>query len=270
VLIAFVAAAYALAWTFFGLGAVASGSAGLRSILFYLGAISPSLAAIVVVWRREGRSGVTALLSRLFIWRVHWRWYVFAVAYLPAIKLSAAVVHRVAFGTWPRFGDESWLIMIVATFAAVPLGGQAGEEVGWRGFALPRLANRFGVPLASVLLGVIWAVWHLPLFFIPGVDKTGQSFPLYAAQVTALSIVLAWVYTNTNGSLLLVTLMHSAVNQTIGIVPSADPGAANPFTLHASRIGWITAGLLWGTAAYFLVRLRGRRLTLAPTSGLLT
>jgi membrane protease YdiL (CAAX protease family) len=261
VLIAFFAAAYALAWTFFGLAAAASGRAGLPSILFYLGAISPSLAAIAVVWHREGKRGVARLLSRLLAWRVHWGWYVFAVAYFPAIKLSAALIHRLAFGAWPRFGSEPWFVMLVGTFMAVPLGGQAGEEVGWRGFALPRLANRVGLPAASVLLGVIWAAWHLPLFFIPGVDKTGQSFPMYAAQVTALSVVLAWLYTNTHQSLLLVTLMHSAVNQTIGIVPSAEPGATGPFTLHASRIGWITAALLWGTAVYFLMRLRGRRLS---------
>jgi len=261
VLIAFFAAAYALAWTFFGLGALASGRAGLPSILFYLGAISPSLAAVAVVWHREGTSGVAALLGRLLHWRVHWGWYVFAVAYFPAIKLGAALVHRLAFDAWPRFGNEAWYVMLVGTFLAVPLGGQAGEEVGWRGFALPRLANRFGLPAASVLLGVIWAAWHLPLFFIPGVDKTGQSFPLYAAQVTAISIVLAWLYLNTNESLLLVTLMHSAINQTIGIVPSAESGATNPFTLHASRIAWITAALLWATAAYFLMRLRGRNLS---------
>ena len=259
-LIAFFAAAYALAWTFFGLGALASGRAGLPSILFYLGAISPSLAAVAVAWYRDGVPGVTALLSRLFRWRVHWGWYVFAVAYFPAVKLGAALVHRLAFDTWPRFGDEAWYIMLVGTFAAVPLGGQAGEEVGWRGFALPRLANRLGLPAASVLLGLIWAAWHLPLFFIPGANTTGQSFPMYMVQVTALSVVLAWLYTNTDESLLLVTLMHSAVNQTVGIVPSALPGATNQFTLHASRIGWITAILLWATAAYFLVRLRGRRL----------
>lgn len=260
-LVAFFAVAYGLAWALWGLAAFASGRvAGIPSILFYLGSISPSIAAIAVVWHREGKPGVVTLLSRLFVWRVHWRWYLFAVGYFPAIKLGAALIHRLAFGAWPRFGNESWFIILVAIFAAVPLGGQAGEEVGWRGFALPRLANRFGLPAGSVLLGVIWAAWHLPLFFIPGIDKTGQSFPLYAAQVTALSIALAWVYTNTNGSLLLVTLMHSAVNQTIGIVPSAASGATNPFTLHASRIGWITATLLWGTAAYFLVRLRGRRL----------
>ena len=64
-----------------------------------------------------------------------------------------------------------------------------------------------------MLLGLIWAFWHLPLFFIPGVDKSGQSFPVYALQVTALSVAMAWLYGHSNGSLLLAMLMHSAANQ---------------------------------------------------------
>lgn len=133
---------------------------------------------------------------------------------------------------------------------------QAGEEIGWRGYALPRLAARLGFARASLLLGVIWAVWHLPLFFIPGVDNYRQSFTLSLIAVTALSVAMAWLYMHTSGSLLLVMLMHSSVNQTSFVIPSANPTTTNPFALSASLVGWLTAAFLWIGAAYLLARMR--------------
>jgi membrane protease YdiL (CAAX protease family) len=73
------------------------------------------------------------------------------------------------------------------------VGGQVGEELGWRGYALPRLARRFGLGGASLVLGVLWAGWHLPLFYMLGGDTVGQSFPLFVCQVTALSVAIAWL-----------------------------------------------------------------------------
>src|SRR5260370_37922863 len=103
-------------------------------------------------------------------------------------------------GPWPRFGDAPRYLMIAATVFSTVWGGQAGEEIGWRGYALPRLAARFGLGGASILLGVLWAAWHLPFFFMPEADLYGQSIPLYVLQVTALSVAMAWLYANTRGS----------------------------------------------------------------------
>ena len=165
-----------------------------------------------------------------------------------------AVVHRLMTGSWPRVGDEPWYLIVAAIVISTPV--QAGEEIGWRGYALPRLAVRVGLARASLLLGLIWACWHLPLFFIPGVDNYGQSFPIFVVGVTALSVAIAWLYANTNGSLLLTMLMHSAVNQTVGIVPSAVVNAAEPFALSTSLVAWLTNAVLWIAAGYFLVRMR--------------
>ena len=134
--------------------------------------------------------------------------------------------------------------MLAAALGSTLVGGQSGEELGWRGYALPRLAARFGFGGGSVLLGVLWAVWHLPLFFVPEVDKSGQSFPLYLLQVTALSVAMAWLYANTRGSLLPVMLMHAAVNNTKDIVPSAEPNATNPWALSHSLVAWMTVAVL--------------------------
>jgi membrane protease YdiL (CAAX protease family) len=132
---------------------------------------------------------------------------------------------------------------------------QAGEEIGWRGYALPRLAARFGLGRASIVLGVVWACWHLPLFFLRGADTYGQSFVVYLLQVIALSVAMAWLYGRTHGSLLLVMLMHAAINNTKDIVPSAVPGATNALALSPSLVAWLTVALLWLGAGYFLVRM---------------
>ena len=165
---------------------------------------------------------------------------------------------RVSGATARRFRAATVLVlvMLAATLGSALVGGQAGEELGWRGFALPRLATRFGLRTASFLLGVLWAGWHLPLFFILGGDTVGQSFPLYVLQVTALSVAFAWLYARTRGSLLLTMLLHAAVNNTKDIVPSAVPGATQPWALSTSPVAWLTVALLWGTAAFFLADLR--------------
>jgi membrane protease YdiL (CAAX protease family) len=231
-------------------------AAGPRELLFLLGVFAPGFVALWLTNRATGRNGMAALLRRLIDWQVPARWYVFALGYVVTVKLIVAVVYRVIEGAWPRFGEVPWYLMFAATLGSVLVGGQAGEEVGWRGYALPRLAARFGLGGGSVLLGVLWAVWHLPLFFVPEVDTWGQSFPLYLVQVTALSVTMGWLYANTRGSLVPVMLLHSAVNNTKDIVPSAEPNAANPWALSHSLVARLTVALLWLCAGYFLFRMR--------------
>ena len=132
---------------------------------------------------------------------------------------------------------------------------QAGEEIGWRGYALPRLAARVGLPRASLLLGVIWALWHLPQFYIAGADSYHQSFVVWSAQVIAMSAAFAWLYTRTGGSLLLVMLLHAAINNSKDIVPAGIAPPPGVFTLQVSTATWLTAGLMWLCAAYLLQRL---------------
>jgi membrane protease YdiL (CAAX protease family) len=261
-LLTFFSLTYAATWTcWIAAAAIARASTpgdpvlpALASALFLLGTVVPSLVALSLTERADGRAATRALLDRVFRWDVGARWYVFAIGYIPAIKLSAALVHRIVTGGWPRFGDEAWYVMAIAIVFSTWV--QAGEEIGWRGYALPRLSARVGLAPASVILGVIWASWHLPLFLVPAADTFGQSFPLYLLQVTALSVAGAWLYWRTGGSLLLVMLLHAAVNNTKDIVPSTVPGATNPFALSTSLVAWITVALLWVAAAYFLARMR--------------
>ena len=254
-LLTFVVVSYIVTWGCF-FAAAGTRAAEPRALLFLLGTFTPGFVALWLTGQVTGRSGVTALLRRLVDWQVPARWYVFAVSYIAAIKLTAALVHRVATGAWPRFGEVPWYLMLAATVGSTLIGGQAGEELGWRGYALPRLAARLGLGAGSVVLGVLWAGWHLPLFFVPRADTFGQSFPVYLLQVTALSVAMAWLYANTRGSLLPVMLMHAAVNNTKDIVPSVEAQATNPWALSHSAVAWLTVTALWLCAGYFLFQMR--------------
>lgn len=222
----------------------------LGYLLVLLGTVAPSLVALAFTARFEGRAGLRALIDRLFRGQVAARWYGFALGYALAVRLVAAVIHRVAIGAWPRLDETPLYVIPFAIALSTPV--QAGEEIGWRGFALPRLAARIGLAWSSVVLGAVWALWHLPLFFVPGSDTFGQSFVVYAVGVVALSVAFAWLWAGTGGSLLLTMLLHAAVNNT-RIFPSVNPGAHDVFTLVASPMAWIVAALLCMCAAAFLV-----------------
>ncbi len=254
---AFVVLTFALSWSLWFLSGAASPS-GPNTPVFLLGVFAPGIVALGLTAQSGGRAAVVALLRRLIDWDHPVRWYVFAATFMLTIKLTATLIYRVAWGAWPAFGQEPLLLMIAATAASTLMGGQAGEELGWRGYALPRLADRFGLGPASIVLGSIWALWHLPLFFVPVGDTFGQSFPLYLLQVIAVSVAMAWLYSNTRGSLLPVMLLHAAVNNTKDIVPSMETGATNAWALSHSPIAWVTLALLWLCAGYFLIQMRDK------------
>ena len=265
-LLKFFSLTYIVSWTFwFAAAAVTggifssgptgapSGLVAISGLLYLIGVFAPALVALALTARVKGRAGTVALLSRIIRAPKAARWYVFAVGYFATIKIAVALIYRIATGAWPAFSQEAWYIMAVAIPMSTPV--QSGEEIGWRGYALPRLARHLGLARASMVLGVIWACWHLPFFFIPGTDKSGQSFPVYLLGVTALSVAMAWLYWRANGSLLLTMLLHAAVNNT-NIVPSVVSTGTHPFAVSASLVAWLTAALLWICALYFLVQMR--------------
>ena len=267
-IVLFFAATYIVSWSaFFGAAALSVAAAvpfastPLSGAVYLFGVITPALVALALAAVEGGRARTIALLRQVIQVPRNALWFVFAIGYIAAIKLIAALLYRLFAGAWPQFGDTRVLVLLIATIISTP--AQSGEEIGWRGYALPRLAMRIGLARASVVLGVIWALWHLPFFLIPGTDKSGQSLPLYLLQVTAISIALAWLYWRTNQSLLIVMLMHAAVNNIKDIVPSAVNGTTEAFALNASLIGWLTVVVLWICAAYLLIRMRNQKFQIA-------
>ena len=261
----FFAVTYAVTWMLWIIASALAGAVGagewsspaLRELLYLPGTVAPGVVALVFVLRVDGPAAVRRIISRIGAWRLPARWYFFAALYLVSMELIAAAGYRVIRGDWPAIDLGLWYAIVPAI--GVSMWVQAGEEIGWRGFALPTLARDWGIGPASVVVGLVWASWHLPLFFIPGAAPSGQSFVLYLLQVVALSVAMAYLYWRTHASLLLVMLMHASVNNTTGIVQSTAPDATPMIGLSSSLLGWLTTAVMWAFALYFIVRLHGER-----------
>lgn len=257
----FLALTFGLTWTAWGGALLWVRHAGLSgpflsvpaTALVFLGIFSPGIVALLLT-ARLGRGGVGDLLRPLVVWRVGWWWYLFAVGYIVVVKLGASGAHWLIEGVGPLRGPSP-ILLLLATVGSTVSGGQVGEELGWRGYALPRMAERWGWGWASIVLGLIWASWHIPLFYMPGADTYGQSFPLYAVQVTGLSVAIAWLYVRVGGTLLLPMLMHASFNNLNNVVPGVARTAMNPWMPQAALFGWLTAGVIWVGAGVFLLDL---------------
>jgi membrane protease YdiL (CAAX protease family) len=204
-------------------------------MLVGLGAFGPAAAAMIAA-RVEG-TAVSTLLRPLRTWRVGAQWYLVALLVPGATFVVAACIYD-TFGHAERLFYLPNRPAFVAAAVAFPLG----EEIGWRGFALPRLTRRFGPLPASILLGVLWTLWHVPMLTLQGV-----SAELYLAFVPFLvggSVLFTWVYGHTRGSLLLAVLMH--VGAHLNNPGHAMPQRATPMLLHAAAYVALAAVLVLG------------------------
>jgi membrane protease YdiL (CAAX protease family) len=252
-LLLFFIIAYLVAWLLFITASLISDNTQLSTlsqVLIFIGAISPGFVAILITAKTQGAEGVKLLINKISFKDTNVMWYVFAITFIALIKGLAALVFFLIYNSWPQFGTTSWYVMLGAI--AVSMWVQAGEEIGWRGYALPLMSKKFGLAMSSILLGVIWATWHLPLFYLEAADTFHQSFPLYLLQVTGLSVIMAWLLWKVNGNLLPLMVFHAAINNTKDIVPSASKASASPFTLNGSPIGWISVALIWIAAFYVI------------------
>jgi membrane protease YdiL (CAAX protease family) len=164
-----------------------------------------------------GRDALRDLFARLFRWRIGLLWYVAPVVGIFALSQAAKFLSAALYGTptpeliapvaqWP-----SLLILGLTAFLVDP--GPLGEELGWRGFALPRLLERFNGLTAGLILGVIWAVWHIPAFFLSGMPQSQLSFGAFFVAVVAASVMMTYVVNRSGGSVLPAILMHWSDNR---------------------------------------------------------
>jgi uncharacterized protein len=182
-----------------------------------VGGIGPLVATLIVTAFIAGRAGLAELGRRIFKWRVGVRWHLFVWLAPVATYLIAAVIIRFGWGEWPdfrQFGQTSeypQLPRLVFWVANIVLYG-FGEEVGWRGFALPRLQKRHSALTATAILSLFWTFWHLPLFwFIPGYMKMGLGeFMGLSLSFFLGAVIFTWLYNSTKGSILLPAIFHGA------------------------------------------------------------
>ena len=175
--------------------------------------LGPTLSAYIMTYMTEGRIGIRRLLRRYVLWRVGLRWYLFVLLGIPAIEVLGAIVVPGALASFQPLTLTLVLAYPVAFVSTFILGGPLGEEPGWRGFALPHLQPLHGPLVGSLILGILWASWHLPLFW-SGVwtPPTIPNIVMFILMITALTIIMTWVFNNAKGSLLITMLMHASFN----------------------------------------------------------
>ena len=186
-------------------------------VLVILASNVPSAVAIVLTAVVLGRGALRKLLGRLLIWRVSPFWYL--VVFLGPVALTGGVVLLNALMGGPALSLVMTLVgaAIFFAFSVVP-GSALGEEIGWRGYVLPRLQSRMSALSAALLIAPIWALWHLPLWLTGEPGRTPTLYTGFLVSAFALSIISTWVYNSTGGSLLMVVLAHATVNLPLTLV----------------------------------------------------
>lgn len=180
-------------------------------LVWFVSIFSPTIAAMSIVFLLGGLPAVWNLLAGFTRWKVGFRWYL-AALFLVAAPLAAALIYMVSGNSVKGVAPGVTAWALIGQFVFTMFSGPLSEEAGWRGFALPRLQQRHGAVVASLILGALWAGWHIPLFFESGPARPGIPFPIYFAIVLVLSILFTWLYNNTGGSLVITALAHLSFN----------------------------------------------------------
>jgi len=198
------------------------------------------VASLLMTWLTLGGAAVGQLLRRYLMWRVGWKWYL-ALLIIPAAAALGVWLNALITGTsvdWSHVTADNLRppgfsrLAFVIPFLLVDLINN-GEEIGWRGYVLPRLQSKSSALVAALVVGVIWGLWHLPKFL----DHWDWGyFALFMIDATAKSILLAWIYNGTRGSLLLAALAHSAWNTAGVFLPSATTLSTEGLGAFAAQV----------------------------------
>ena len=211
-IIAFVVIAFGSTWAMTALLSV--------SVLFGLVALfGPTVAAVIVSW---ADGSLVELRHRVTSWRSSRRSFVIALGVPFAVCGAAAVLWTVAGNSAPGLGSVSALEIVIFVLVI-------GEETGWRGFLLPRLRGHMSLPAAGIVSGIVWTLWHLPLYLQPGQGLV--AFVAFAWWVIPFALLMAYVVEGARFSVLVATVMHGAANVSI---PLLLPGIDLKWTLVAT------------------------------------
>jgi len=210
--------------------------------------LMPALAAILVVALFREKRGIRRLLRPVLRWRVGAIWFLVAALGSTLIFIAAdatrAVLHAPLPNPWFTFPGFASMGFLVGAL----LAGAFGEEVGWRGLGQARLQGRFSALSAAALVGVVWTVWHLwPVVAPGGLDGTTWADALLTlVRLTALSVLFAWLYNSTGGSLLIVMVAHAGYDVGVNLVPGAYGNHTDPVLVVLFAAAAITVALVVG------------------------
>ncbi len=252
-LLLFFAIVFAFTWSIAGLSILAPelgrrllGEVSLTNPWIILAVYTPSLTSIGLTATLEGRSGLARLLARLDPRRFHPIWWAVVLLGIPALTGLGMLLlgHPITF-------EGVGAAVTAAGLGLVLDPGPLGEEFGWRGYALPRLLERFSPFVATLILGLIWAIWHVPAFYFPGMPQSQMNLPMFFLGAVSVSMFMTWHQLRSGGSLLLAILTHLMANH---------GGDALHSSFNDTALGFAIA------AAVILVAERGRFFTRRPVT----
>lgn len=250
-LLLFFVMTFLLSWLFWFSGG------GNNTLLHILGMFGPAITALVFVIAFDGSTQAKRIFSSLLRWRVGYGWYLFVFGSALLIPLLAIFIFSWQGGTIIQTNDPRQWYLIIPAFFQILVFNVLGEEIGWRGYALPGLQQLFSPLVASLILGVVWWLWHLPLFLIDGNFHQQIPLGLFYLQSTALSILMTWLYNGTGKSLLIVHLFHASSNTFLGvlpIMPENTQGSLAPLWIAVALLCLVTALVVWFERGIFLFR----------------
>jgi membrane protease YdiL (CAAX protease family) len=213
----------------------------------------PALATIIMIGVTEGKAGLLHLRDRLKQRRAGWQWYLFILLGIPALLLLGIIIQP---GTLASFQGltPTLLVTYPAYFFIVFFGVALPEEIGWRGFALPRMQPRYGPLQGTLLLGVLWSFWHF-LFFLTPAHGGGPSTSfaalltnllIFTVMVVALAIIFTWIFNHTGGSVFVANLVHTSIDTPqLALIPLFPTVGETSLNL-ANIIGFVVPALLIG------------------------
>ncbi|MFY7065366.1 CPBP family intramembrane glutamic endopeptidase [Nocardiopsis changdeensis] len=239
---AFLVIAFAFSWTaWWAGGLLLQGGDPMPAVI--AGGFGPMVAAVVVTAATQGRAGVGALFRRYSIGR-RGALLPYAIALLALLAIAGAAAIPIYLGDTALDRDllRTALMTVPAQFVLIALAGGGNEELGWRGFALPRLQGVLSPTAANVMLGAIWAVWHAPLFAMAGTLQADMYFPAYALLCVGLTVILGNVFNSARGGVLAPVLAHAAINVVSGLkaVVAGSPAGA----VEVALVGLVAVALV--------------------------
>jgi len=256
IFLTYIILAFAISWTGWLILIITGTSPGFFNPLKLLAAFGPSLAGLAVIALQWGKQGLKKVWGQLTQFRVRWFWYPFSLAAPPLLMLAALGIHMLLGGTGLVFNDPAEIYRVIPVFLLVLFFSVLGEEIGWRGFALPWLQERFNALTSSLILGLIWALWHLPLFWLPGDFHQQLSLIWFLLQTVSITILYTWIYNAAKGSLFIILLLHAASNTAFGVLPMLPEAASGSL-----RPAWILNILLVLAAGLVILVNRPKTLT---------
>jgi uncharacterized protein len=247
-LLSFIATTFTWSWSLWLLSALVYPNSGaVAAVLSAVASFGPSVSASAVVLFGSGPVEFRRWLRRCLQWRVGWRWMALAFL-LPLAVMSGVALSQLALGGMlvpsPAHGQ---LLMAPAILVGVFFaGGPLGEEFGWRGYALPALQNLCGWRGASLVVAVLWGLWHLPLFFLAGTTQSQTPMLVFMPMIAALSILFAWLFNRTGHSVVPALVLHTAFNAWAFLIPTLpSDGAQRPSEIAVGVFVLIALALLF-------------------------